>query len=194
MTCPGPDRLIAVGKHRDLEHAARDPGAPPGPANPTAPPPPPWPNASKPPKAFTAYRQRGHIAETPHGNIKHNLGFRQFSLRGTPKVTAEWNLITSVHNLLTAISAGQLHHPGTHRPLNQPGHTRPLAQPPTAPKQTQTQARHRPAPPPNPRQQPVQRQQRVDVALQNGSQQQLRDDVAVSTTPLSIISPAAATI
>ena len=31
---------------------------------------------------ITAYRQRGHIAETPHGDIKHNMRFRQLSLRG----------------------------------------------------------------------------------------------------------------
>ncbi len=108
MTCPGPDRLIAVGKHRDLEHAARDPGAPAGPGEPDGPATAAMAERLKTPEGITAYRQRGHIAETPHGNIKHNLGFRQFSLRGTPKVTAEWNLITSVHNLLTAISAGQL--------------------------------------------------------------------------------------
>jgi hypothetical protein len=30
----------------------------------------------KTPDGIAAYRQRGHIAETPHGNIKHNMGIR----------------------------------------------------------------------------------------------------------------------
>jgi hypothetical protein len=57
---------------------------------------------------ITAYRRRGHIAETPHGNIKHNMGFRQLSVRGKPKATAEWQLAVTVHNLLTAITSGHL--------------------------------------------------------------------------------------
>jgi hypothetical protein len=55
-----------------------------------------------------AYRHRCHIAETPNGNIKHNLSFRQFSVRGKPRVTAEWNLVAAVTNLLKAISSGHL--------------------------------------------------------------------------------------
>jgi Transposase DDE domain len=41
------------------------------------------------PQGIAAYRQRSHIAETPHANIKHNMRFRQLSLRGTPKATTE---------------------------------------------------------------------------------------------------------
>ncbi|HET7016928.1 MAG TPA: transposase [Streptosporangiaceae bacterium] len=107
LTCPGPDRLIATAKTRDLEKNARDPaaGTPPRYAGPAT--------AAMAERltteaGITAYRQRGHIAETPHGNIKHNLGIRQFSLRGLDKVTAEWNLITAVHNLFKAISTGHL--------------------------------------------------------------------------------------
>ena len=36
---------------------------------------------------IAAYRQRGHIAETPHGHIKHNMGLRQLSVRGKPKAS-----------------------------------------------------------------------------------------------------------
>jgi len=57
---------------------------------------------------MTACRHRGHIAETPHGHLKHNLGFRQFSRRGTPKATAERTFTCAVHNLLKAITAGHL--------------------------------------------------------------------------------------
>jgi transposase len=100
----GPDRLIATGKRRDLEKQAAGE------------------DASRwhspviiamekrlaTPEAISAYRQRGHIAETPHGNIKHNKGFRQFSVRGKPRVTAEWLLTCTVHNLFKAITSGTL--------------------------------------------------------------------------------------
>jgi Transposase DDE domain len=107
LTIPGPDRLIATGKTRDLEKTARDPATP-GAT--------PW--ASPPIAAMaarlatedgiTAYRQRGHIAETPHGHIKHNMRFRQLSVRGKPKATAEWTFTCTVHNLLKAITTGHL--------------------------------------------------------------------------------------
>ena len=84
LTIPGPDRLIATGKHRALEKAART-GPDASPAGPavtamTA--------RLATEEGITAYRQRSHIAETPHGNIKHNMSFRQLSVRGKPKATA----------------------------------------------------------------------------------------------------------
>ena len=33
-------------------------------------------------QGITTYRQRGHIAETPHGYIKHTMGIGQLTLRG----------------------------------------------------------------------------------------------------------------
>ena len=57
---------------------------------------------------ITAYRQRGHIAETPHGDIKHNMRFGQLSLRGKRKAAAEWKFTCAVRNLRTAISSGHL--------------------------------------------------------------------------------------
>src|SRR5712664_1214976 len=107
LTCPGPDRLIATGKRRDLEKTARDTaaaqddgqdddviGA----------------MAARPATddGIPAYRQRGHIAETPHGDIKHNMRFRQLSLRGKRKAAAEWKFTCAVRNLRTAISSGHL--------------------------------------------------------------------------------------
>jgi len=41
------------------------------------------------PEGIAGYRHRGHIAETPHGHIKHNMGIRQLSVRGKPKASAE---------------------------------------------------------------------------------------------------------
>jgi len=108
LTCDGPDRLIATGKHRDLEKAARDhddgtSGDAEGEDAIAA-------MAARlaTPDGITAYRQRGHIAETPHGNIKHNLRFRQLSVRGLRKASAEWQFAATVHNLHTAITSGHL--------------------------------------------------------------------------------------
>ena len=39
------------------------------------------------------------ITEPVFGNLKHNLGFRRFSLRGLGKVKAEFNLMCIAHNL-----------------------------------------------------------------------------------------------
>ena len=55
-----------------------------------------------------AYRQRGHIAETPHGHIKHNMGLRQLSVRGKAKAGAEWKFACAVCNLFKAITTGHL--------------------------------------------------------------------------------------
>ena len=97
LTCPGPDRLIAVGSRRDLERRAagddRD-----------------LPAESAPeiaamrdrlatPEGIAAYRQRGQIAETTFGHGKHNLGFRRFSGTGTPRAKAEWTFHAAVHNI-----------------------------------------------------------------------------------------------
>ncbi len=106
LTLPGPDRLIATGKHRDLEKRARAGGRPAdGPRG----------EATAAMAArlatgegITAYRQRGHIAETPHGHIKHNMRFRQLTMRGKPKAAAEWAFAATVHNLFKAITASHL--------------------------------------------------------------------------------------
>jgi hypothetical protein len=106
LTCAGPDRLIATGKGRDLEKAARDPGSD-GPG---------WGGEAiqamrerlKAPEGIASYRHRGHIAETPHGNIKHNMGLRQLSVRGEHKAAAEWVFAAAVHNLFKALTAGKL--------------------------------------------------------------------------------------
>ena len=106
LTIPGPDRLIAAGKHHNLEKAARgqETTSPQtaGPAT-TA-----MRERLKTTDGITAYRQRGHIAETPHGNIKHNMRFRKLTMRGLAKATAEWTFTATVHNLLKALAADRL--------------------------------------------------------------------------------------
>jgi transposase len=105
LTCPGPDRLIAVGKRRDLEKAARGQDTGPGWGGPAVQA---MRDRLKTDDGITAYRQRGHIAETPHGHIKHNMGLRQLCLRGKAKASAEWKFICAVHNLFKALSTGHL--------------------------------------------------------------------------------------
>ena len=108
LTCAGPDRLIAVGKRRDLEKAARDQDQDTsgqdwgGPAVQA------MRERLKTEDGIAAYRQRGHIAETPHGHIKHNMGFRQLSMRGKAKAAAERTFACAVHNLFKALTAGHL--------------------------------------------------------------------------------------
>jgi len=103
LTAEGPDRLIATGTRRDLEHQART-GQQPGRDGPIGA------MAARlaTPEGITAYRRRGPIAETPHGHIKHNLGFRRLSMRGQNKAAAEWRFACTVHNLLKAITTGHL--------------------------------------------------------------------------------------
>jgi hypothetical protein len=108
LTTPGPDRLIATGKHRHLEKTARH-ATPPG----SSQDPPDDPIAAMTARlatdeGITAYRQRSHIAETPHANIKHNKRFRQLTLRGLPKATAEWQFAAAIHNLFKTITTGHL--------------------------------------------------------------------------------------
>jgi transposase len=107
LTIDGPDRLIATGKTRDLEKAARHndtshsvPWASPHITAMAA--------RLQTPEGIAAYRQRGHIAETPHGNIKHNMRLRQLSVRGKPKASAEWKFACAVHNLFKAITTSHL--------------------------------------------------------------------------------------
>lgn len=46
-------------------------------------------------------KQRATSAEPVFGNIKHNLGFRRFSLAGLTQVKGEFNLMCIAHNLNT---------------------------------------------------------------------------------------------
>jgi transposase len=107
LTADGPDRLIATGKRRNVEKAAHttpeqptqqpatgdgDRDGEPDPIEAMA-------ERLRTPEAMAIYRQRGHIAETPHGHIKHNMGIRAFARRGLTRVRAEWMLVCTVYNL-----------------------------------------------------------------------------------------------
>ncbi len=111
LTCPGPDRLIATGKRRNLEKAARAADAA-GPV-PAGTAPDQAPAAAMAARLATedgiaAYRRRGHIGETFHGDLKHNMGIRRLTVRGLPRASGEWTFATAVRNLRKAITSGHL--------------------------------------------------------------------------------------
>ncbi len=106
LTTPGPDRLIATGKHRDIEKTAA--GQPADGWHRTGPATTAMAARLATSDGITAYRHRGHIGERPHGHLKHNMAFRQLSVRGIPRAAAEWKLACTAANLFKAITAGHL--------------------------------------------------------------------------------------
>jgi transposase len=108
LTIEGPDRLIATGKHHHLEKTARAAAGASAGEDGTDGPIAAMAARLATEEGITAYRQRGHIAETPHGHIKHNMGFRQLAMRGKPKAAAGWTFTCTVHNLFKAITTGHL--------------------------------------------------------------------------------------
>ena len=50
-------------------------------------------------KGMSIYGKRMHISEMPFGNIKQNLGFREFLLRSRLKADGEFKLISTIHNI-----------------------------------------------------------------------------------------------
>jgi hypothetical protein len=112
LTTPGPDRLIAVGKRRDLEAAARQ-----GPADPPLEPVGMIEKMAarlRTEDAIQAYRRRGPIAETVFGHAKHNLRFTRFTGCGLKRAEADWAFHGIVHNIGKIIKAtSQLSIPAT---------------------------------------------------------------------------------
>ncbi|MBD0288889.1 MAG: IS1182 family transposase [Flavisolibacter sp.] len=50
-------------------------------------------------KGIRLRKQRGVEIESCFGDIKHNMGFRRFHVRGLQKVKAEWTIVAMAHNL-----------------------------------------------------------------------------------------------
>ena len=97
LTSPGPDRLIAPGKGRTLEHDTRLP---------TQNPPPPDLSASEAmrhrlrnPDQLQRYRRRSATVEPVIGQLKDRTGLRRFARRGLQAVTAELHLAAAALNL-----------------------------------------------------------------------------------------------
>lgn len=105
LTTPGPDRLIAGAKHRDLHAAAT--------TNPTTGDPPDHTSPRdkmnhrlRTPHGLALYTRRGPIAETPHAWIKDRRGLRQFTRRGLTAARSEFRFAAAVTNLLRLRSLG----------------------------------------------------------------------------------------
>jgi hypothetical protein len=95
LTAPGPDRLIADAKTRDL--ARRQPAEGPTPADATAV----QANAHRlaTPQGRAAYKRRAPDVEGLHASLKDNGGLRRFSLRGLHNATSEFLFAGMAHNL-----------------------------------------------------------------------------------------------
>lgn len=63
------------------------------------------------PAGRDVYARRKAVVEPVFGQSKEVRGFRRFSFRGLPKVTAEWALICLTHNLLKLFRAGMCSQP-----------------------------------------------------------------------------------
>jgi hypothetical protein len=92
------DRLIATGKHRDLQReASTNPASGPPPADATA--------AEamrhrlRTPEGAALYRKRGATVEPVNGHLKDRIGLRVFAMRGLTSCHGELNLAAAVHNL-----------------------------------------------------------------------------------------------
>lgn len=105
LTAPGPDRLIAFGKNREIHRQAREYPA-------TEPPPDLSPvdtmrHRLRQPDNIEQYKRRGATVEPVFGHLKDRVNLRRFSRRGLSAVTAELNLGASVLNLLRLHSLQQ---------------------------------------------------------------------------------------
>jgi len=102
LAAPGPARLIADARTREL--AAREPAEGPPPEDATAT----EANARRlrTPQGRAAYKRRAPDVEGLHASLKDNGGLRRFSIRGLHSATSEFLLAGLAHNLrlLAAIS------------------------------------------------------------------------------------------
>lgn len=97
LTAPGPDRLIAIGKRRELEIAARGTtAAPPEGTDPISV----MRRRLETPDGIAAYRRRGCTVEPVNGHLKDRIGLRTFSRRGLAAARSELHLAVSALNLL----------------------------------------------------------------------------------------------
>jgi transposase len=106
LTSPGPDRLIAPGRGRDVHHDAKH--------HPVQGPPPPELSPAdamrhklRHPDHAKRYKRRSATVEPVIGHIKDRIGLRRFARRGLTAVTAE------LHLAAAALNITRLHHAAT---------------------------------------------------------------------------------
>jgi transposase len=100
LTCPGPDRLIAIAKAHKQRAAIREHGYTDGPPPPNATAREEMEHLLRTPQGAAAYKQRSGTIEPVFGNHKHNRGFRIFRRRGLPAAQSEWAFENFAGNIL----------------------------------------------------------------------------------------------
>lgn len=96
LTADGPERLIATGKAWRLRRQAPTTGPAPTDASPIEA----MEHRLRTPEGAALYAQRQHTVEPVFGTTKEQRGYRRFTRRGLGAVTAEWQLMMAVHNIL----------------------------------------------------------------------------------------------
>jgi transposase len=101
LSAPGPDRLIADGKTRDLARREPAEGPPPEEATPVQA------NAHRlrTPEGRALYKRRAPDVEGLHASLKDRTGLRRFNLRGLGNATSEFLFAGIAHNLLLLLAA-----------------------------------------------------------------------------------------
>lgn len=102
---PGPDRLIAQGKRRDVERDARKSPAD-GPPDKELPLRDQMSHRLRSAEGVATYRRRGHLVEAPNAWLKDGRGLRRFARRGLTAAQAELSLAAAITNLLKIRALG----------------------------------------------------------------------------------------
>ncbi|MBB5161973.1 transposase [Mycobacterium sp. AZCC_0083] len=98
LTSPGPDRLIAPGKRRDIDRDIRESpthGPPPSDLSPTEA----MRHTLRNPDQMQRYKRRSATVEPVIGHLKDRIGLRRYARRGLDAVTAELHLAAAALNL-----------------------------------------------------------------------------------------------
>jgi transposase len=106
LTSPGPTRLIAPGRGRDVHHDAQhhpSQGPPPPDLTPTEA----MRHTLRNPEQARQYKRRSATVEPVIGHLKDRIGLRRYARRGLDAVTAE------LHLAATALNITRLHHATT---------------------------------------------------------------------------------
>ena len=103
LTSPGPDRLIAPGRGREVHHNAKhhpSQGPPPPDLSPTEA----MRHTLRDPEQARRYKRRSATVEPVIGHLKDRIGLRRYARRGLAAVTAE------LHLAAAALNITRLHH------------------------------------------------------------------------------------